>query len=71
MILVMLTVFYEFSTPNNEKLVGRISMDNSSFISKEDEIVIFDDARDIAKYAKTISYEILTSLKPHIKREIV
>ena len=60
-----------YTTPNNEKLVGRISMDNSSFISEEDEIVIFDDARDIAKCAKTISYEILTSLKSHIKREII
>ena len=60
-----------YSTSKNEKLVGRISMDNSSFISQEDEIVVFDDARGIAKFAETISYEILTSLKPHIKREII
>ena len=60
-----------YVTPNNEKLVGRVSMDNSSFISDKDEILIFDDARKIAKSSKTISYEVLTSLKSHIKKEIV
>jgi alanine racemase len=49
---------------HTKKLVGRISMDNSSFISNEDEILIFNDARVVAKSAGTISYEVLTSLKP-------
>ncbi|MFA6196942.1 MAG: alanine racemase [Sulfurimonas sp.] len=60
-----------YTTPHAKKLVGRISMDNSSFLSDEEEILIFDDAREMAKSAKTISYEVLTSLKPTIKREIV
>ncbi|MEK6659229.1 MAG: alanine racemase, partial [Campylobacterota bacterium] len=60
-----------YKTPQGIELVGRISMDNSSFLSGNDEILVFNDARDIAKYAKTISYEILTSLKAEIKREIV
>ncbi|MCX6053171.1 MAG: alanine racemase [Campylobacterales bacterium] len=60
-----------YITPHAKKLVGRISMDNSSFLSDEEEILIFDDAREMAKSAKTISYEVLTSLKPTIKREIV
>ena len=60
-----------YFTPHAKRLVGRISMDNSSFISKDDEILIFDDATHIAKSAKTISYEVLTSLKADIKREIV
>jgi alanine racemase len=60
-----------FITKNNEKLIGRISMDNSSFNSKKDEILIFDNAIDIAKQANTISYEILTSLKSHLKRVLV
>jgi len=60
-----------YTTPNNEKLVGRISMDNSSFISEKDELLIFNDAREVAKSANTISYEILTSLKSYIKRVIV
>lgn len=60
-----------YKTPQNIELVGRISMDNSSFISKENEILIFDDAREVALYAESISYEVLTSLKKKIKREIV
>lgn len=60
-----------YETPHGIKLIGRISMDNSSFLSDEREILIFNDARVVAKYANTISYEILTSLKPYISREIV
>jgi len=60
-----------YTAPNGEKLVGKISMDNSSFISKSKNILIFDDAREMAKSAKTISYEVLTSLKSSMKREIV
>lgn len=57
-----------YTTPNNEDLVGRISMDNSSFLSSKNEILIFNDASKISPSANTISYEILTSLKPNIKR---
>lgn len=60
-----------YKTPNGIELIGRISMDNSSFLSNENTILVFDDARAASKYAKTISYELLTSLKPDIKREIV
>lgn len=58
-------------TPYGKKLVGRVSMDNSSFISDDEELLIFDDASQLAEYANTISYEVLTSLKPYIKREII
>ena len=60
-----------YVTPDSKELVGRISMDNSSFISDDEEILIFNDARVIAKSAKTISYEILTSLKESIKRVVI
>ena len=60
-----------FKTPNGSELVGRISMDNSSFIGDEDELLVFDDARVAASFAKTIAYEVLTSLKPEIKRDII
>ncbi len=60
-----------YTTPHAKKLIGRISMDNSSFLCTEDEILIFDDASQIAAVASTISYEVLTSLKPYIQREIV
>ncbi len=60
-----------FTTPNNKELVGRISMDNSSFIADDEELLIFDDVSHVAKKIGTISYEILTSLKSSIKRKIV
>jgi len=60
-----------YTTPNGEQLLGRISMDNSSFVSKKDKILIFNDAREIAKTSKTISYEVLTSLKQNLKRVYV
>ena len=46
-------------------------MDNSSFYSEEKTLLIFDDAREVAKKAGTIAYEVLTSLKPDIPREVV
>ena len=46
-------------------------MDNSSFISNKDEIVLFNNARKIAESANTIVYEVLTSLKHDIKRVIL
>lgn len=60
-----------YTNPDGKKLLGRISMDNSSFLADDDELLIFDDASKIAKSAKTISYEVLTSLKSDLKREIV
>ncbi len=60
-----------YVTPHNIKIAGRISMDNSSFLSAQEKLLIFDDASVVSKFAKTISYEILTSLKSYIKREIV
>ncbi|MDF1878243.1 alanine racemase [Sulfurimonas sp. SAG-AH-194-C20] len=60
-----------YKTPDNTNIAGRISMDNSSFVSDKEELLIFNDARDVAKYAGTISYEVLTALKPHLKRRLV
>lgn len=60
-----------YVTPHAKRLVGRISMDNSSFICEEEELLIFNDACQVAKSAKTISYEVLTSLKAEILRGIV
>lgn len=60
-----------YKTPNATELVGRVSMDNSTFMSSDDKLLIFDDATEVAKYAKTISYEVLTSLKPEIERTVI
>lgn len=59
-----------YTTPENINIAGRISMDNSSFLSQDKELLIFDDARDVAKFAGTISYEVLTSLKEHLQRKV-
>ncbi|NOR58912.1 MAG: alanine racemase [Sulfurimonas sp.] len=61
----------EFITSSGVKQIGRISMDNSSFLSDEEKLLIFDNAIDAVKSAGTISYEVLTSLKASLKREIV
>ena len=60
-----------YTNPNANKLVGRVSMDNTSFIADDEKLLIFDDAREMAKSAKTISYEVLTALKADLKREII
>jgi alanine racemase len=60
-----------YKTPEGIMLLGRISMDNSSFLSTKEELLIFDDASCVAVAADTISYEVLTALKPYIKREIL
>ena len=62
---------HHYTTPKGYKIAGRISMDNSSFYSEKERLLIFDDAREVAKQAGTISYEVLTSLKPGIPREVV
>lgn len=59
-----------FKSQEGYKLLGNISMDNSSFLTNKDEICIFKDLREIAKINNTITYEILTSLKSTIKKEI-
>jgi alanine racemase len=53
------------------RILGRVSMDNISINSDEDEICLFDDVSSLAKLHKTITYEMLTSLKSYIKRKII
>ena len=60
-----------YKTPHAKELLGRISMDNASFLCGDEELLIFNDAREVAKSAKTISYEVLTSLKHYIQRKII
>lgn len=62
---------HHFVTPEGIDIAGKISMDNSSFLSDKEELLIYNDATVAAKFANTISYEILTSLKEKIPRKIV
>jgi alanine racemase len=52
-------------------VIGRISMDSFSATSDKDSLKVIDNAKDIALYFKTISYDILVKLSPYIKREIL
>ena len=61
----------KYQTPDGDELLGRVSMDNSSYKSSKEKILVFDDANEIAAFANTIGYEVLTSLSPGIKRHIV
>ena len=62
---------HHYTTPEGRELLGRISMDNSSFLANEEELLIFNDARVIAQSAGTISYEVLTALKEKIPRTVL
>ncbi len=61
----------KYITPDGVAIAGRISMDNSSFCTQKDELLLFDNANYCATYAGTIGYEVLTSLKHYIQRKII
>jgi len=60
----------DYVAPCGAKQLGRISMDNVSFSGDQAMLEIFKSAADYAKVAGTISYEVLTSLSPALKREV-
>tara|TARA_R110002050_G_scaffold135789_1_gene258751 strand:- start:1745 stop:2074 length:330 start_codon:yes stop_codon:yes gene_type:complete len=60
-----------YKTPKGFKVLGRISMDNLSLDSQDDEVCMFDDAKDLAKIHNTITYEIVTTLSTELKREVI
>ncbi len=60
-----------YKTPKGFEILGRVSMDNLSLNTDEKEVCIFDDVQNLAKIHHTIPYEILTSLKADIPRQIV
>jgi len=53
------------------EVLGRISMDSFSFKGDAPTVCLFDDATSLAKYFKTITYEIITRLAPDISRVVV
>ena len=60
-----------YATPKGYKLLGRVSMDNVSIDSQDDEVCIFDDVTKLASIHKTISYEITCALKENVEKVIV
>ncbi len=61
----------KYTTPQGFDVIGRVSMDNLCLNSQDDEVCLFNNVEELAKIHDTITYEILTSLKPNIKREII
>lgn len=60
----------KYFTPNGYEILGRVSMDNLSLNSKDEEVCLFENAMPLAKLHDTISYEIVTTLSPYIRREV-
>ena len=60
-----------YITPEGIAIAGRISMDNSSFLTDKEELLIFNDAKEVATFSGTFSYEVLTSLKSYLVKKIV
>ena len=60
----------KYTTSKGYEILGRVSMDNISINSEDEEVCIFDDVRELASIHNTITYEITTTLLPHIKKEI-
>jgi alanine racemase len=46
-------------------------MDNISLNTQDEEVCIFEDARELAKIQNTISYEITTTLSKEIQRTVI
>ncbi|AXH09284.1 alanine racemase [Malaciobacter halophilus] len=62
---------HKYITPKGYEILGRVSMDNLSVNCNDENICIFNDARQLAKIHDTITYEITTKLNPTIKKEII
>ncbi len=60
----------EYFTPKGYKILGKVSMDNLSINSSDEEVCIFDDVTKLAKIHDTITYEITTTLMPGIEKVI-
>lgn len=59
-----------YYTPQGHRVLGRVSMDNLSLDTNEENVCIFDNVHTLAKLHNTISYEITTALNPNIPKEI-
>lgn len=59
-----------YNTPKGYEILGRVSMDNLSINCDDEEVCLFEDATQLANIHNTITYEITTSLNPHIEKKI-
>jgi alanine racemase len=66
-----LNEYHDFFVSDEEKILGRVSMDNLSINSNKDKIEIFNNVNKLANITNTINYDILVKLKPNISKLIV
>ena len=60
----------KFITADGYEILGRVSMDNISVNSTDNEICIFNNVKELAIIHNTITYEITSTLNPNIPKEI-
>ena len=61
----------EYFTPKGYRVLGRVSMDNLTLNTSDEEVCIFDDVTQLAQIQNTITYEITTTLSREIPIEII
>ncbi len=61
-------IFRALRTTKAGAILGRVSMDSISVAGKREEICVFDNAKEIAKELRTISYEVLVKLSSSLER---
>lgn len=61
-------IFRSMRYTKDKEILGRVSMDSIVVEGEEEEICIFDDAKELAHSLGTISYEVLVKLSPFIFR---
>ncbi len=59
-----------YKTPDGSALLGRVSMDNTTFCTDVQTLCIFDDANAYAESAGTIGYEVLVRLVNSMERKV-
>jgi len=58
----------DLKTVEGLKIIGRVSMDNVSVEGDKEKVALFNDAKALAHYHVTISYDVLVKLSPTLKR---
>jgi alanine racemase len=62
---------HDYTLPNGQKIIGKVSMDSLSIQGDEPSICVVEDASYLGKIFDTFSYDVLVKLSPMIKRVVV